>query len=314
MNVLITGASGYVGGRLVQALSGYPLNLRCAYRRRKPLELVQQDGVEVVQADIDNTSDLHKVLQNIDVAYYLIHGLGDGTDSFVKKDRERAESFATAAKAAGVRRIIYLGGLAEEPSPSKHLASRHEVGRILRESSIPTLEFRASIIIGPGSTSFLMIKALVERLPIMVTPSWVHTLSQPIFIDDIIRYLKEALLRPDLEAGIYEIGGAEQLSYLDLMMEYAAQRKLRRLIVPVPVLSPYLSSLWLSIVTPLYAQIGRQLIEGVRCRTVVNDPKARLCFGFEPTPIREAIARSIQAINNRTASPTPVTGSAFNER
>jgi hypothetical protein len=192
-----------------------------------------------------------------------------------------------------VRRLIYLGGLGSGTALSPHLASRQEVGRILADSGVPTLEFRASIVIGSGSLSFEMIRALVERLPIMITPRWVRTRTQPIAIEDLIAYLLAGLDLDLPESRVFEIGGGDVVSYEELMREYAQQRGLRRLIVPVPVLSPTLSSRWLGLVTPLYARVGRKLIDSLRNPTVVTDDSARRVFAVQPRGFREAIARAL---------------------
>jgi len=201
----------------------------------------------------------------VEAAYYLVHSMG-ATGNFEEQDRQAARNFGAAARGAGVRRIIYLGGLAEEGQHlSAHLRSRHEVGRTLRESGVLVIEFRASIIIGSGSLSFEMIRALVERLPVMVTPRWVQVTAQPIAIGDVLAYLRAALA---VETGnrslTIEIGGPECVSYGDLMREYARQRGLRRLMIPVPLLTPRLSSLWLGLVTPLYVCVGRKLVDSLR--------------------------------------------------
>jgi uncharacterized protein YbjT (DUF2867 family) len=175
------------------------------------------------------------------------------------------------------------------------LKSRQEVGHILRDSGVPTIEFQASIIIGAGSLSFEMIRSLVQRLPVMVTPRWVRVLAQPIYIDDVIEYLLAAIDLPEDANEIFEIGGPERISYMDIMKEYARQKGLIRLMIPIPVLTPYISSLWLNLVTPLYAQVGRQLIEGVRNETVVMDSRANEVFAVRPRTLREAISLAIKA-------------------
>jgi uncharacterized protein YbjT (DUF2867 family) len=228
----------------------------------------------------------------VDTAYYLVHSMGDDGD-FEVLERRGASTFAEAARAAGVRRIIYLGGLGFGDELSAHLESRQAVGRILRESGVPTIEFRASIIIGSGSLSFEMIRALVEKLPFMITPGWVRAPAQPIAIEDVIEYLLDAR-KASIEGNrVFEIGGADVVSYGDIMREYARQRGLRRLMIPVPVLTPALSSLWLGLVTPLYARIGRKLIEGVRNPTVVADRSALREFRIRPRGVSEAIHRAL---------------------
>jgi uncharacterized protein YbjT (DUF2867 family) len=218
----------------------------------------------------------------------------DARGDFARRDREAAERFGSAAKAASVQRIIYLGGLGRGPGLSEHLASRQETGRVLAESRVPTIELRASIIVGSGSLSFEMVRALVERLPVMITPRWVSTRAQPIAIEDVIAYLLAALSAPEDVAGVFEIGGTDAVTYRTIMREYARQRGLRRWLIPVPVLTPRLSSLWLRLVTPLHASVGRALIEGVRNETVVVDDQARRVFGVRPIGFAEAIARALR--------------------
>jgi len=293
--VLLTGASGYVGGRLLPRLEKRGLLVRCLARR--PEFLVDRVGprTEVVEGDVLREESLLPALKDVHTAYYMVHSMGSASrEGFEERDRLGAQNFARAALAAGVRRIVYLGGLGDEDSDlSPHLRSRHEVGRALRASGLPVIEFRASIVLGSGSLSFEMLSALVERLPAMVTPRWVHVTAQPIAIRDLLAYLEAAL---DLEAGesrIYEIGGADRVSYGGLMREYARQRGLRRVMIPVPVLTPRISSLWLGLVTPLYARVGRDLIESICHETVVRDDRARRDFAIEPIGVPAAIANAL---------------------
>jgi uncharacterized protein YbjT (DUF2867 family) len=233
-------------------------------------------------------------LQGVQVAYYLVHSMGSRR-AFDEEDRRAARHFGQAARDAGVQRLIYLGGLGDRGGRlSPHLQSRQEVGEILRTSGVQTLEFRASIVIGSGSLSFDMIRALVERLPIMMTPRWVSIHAQPIAITDLVQYLLAALGLAVEGHPIFEIGGADRMSYRDLMREYARQRGLCRLMIPVPVLTPRLSSLWLGLVTPLYARVGRQLIESMRHPTVVHEASALQRFGIQPKGVREAIALALR--------------------
>jgi uncharacterized protein YbjT (DUF2867 family) len=290
--ILLTGASGYVGGRLLAALEASGRRVRCLARRPEHLRSRAAPTTEVVQGDVTDPGSLGQAVAGTDTAYYLIHSMAAGP-AFEEADRRAARAFGDAARQAGVRRIVYLGGLGRGDGLSPHLASRHEVGEILRRSGVPTVEFRASIIIGSGSLSFEMIRALVDTLPVMVAPRWVKMRAQPIAIEDVIAYLVAALDAP-LEGGaVFEIGGADQVSYLGIMREYARQRGLGRLIIPVPVLTPWLSSLWLGLVTPLYARVGRALIDSVRHDTVVHDPRALGVFPVRPRGIREAIARAL---------------------
>jgi uncharacterized protein YbjT (DUF2867 family) len=223
--------------------------------------------------------------------------------SFAEIDRRAATSFAAAAARAGVGRIIYLGGLGHEEQLSDHLVSRHEVGAILRSGPVQTIEFRASVIIGSGSLSFEMVRALVDRLPVMITPRWVRTAAQPIAIEDVLAYLTMALDLPAAGSRVYEIGGADVVTYGDLMREYAGQRGLRRRMVSVPVLTPRLSGLWLSLVTPLYARVGRKLVDGVQNETIVRDDAALHDFPIRPRGVRDAVARAI-ACEDRTFAQT----------
>ncbi len=247
-----------------------------------------------VAGDALDPSSLAGALAGVDVAYYLIHSLEAGGD-FARRDREAAANFGAAARNAGVRRIVYLGGLGSAGSGelSEHLRSRRETGDVLRAAGVPVVELRASIVIGAGSSSFEMIRSLVERLPVMVCPRWVAVRAQPIAIDDLVSYLRGALDLPPGRERIYEIGGPDRVSYGDLMREYARQRGLARWLIPVPFLTPRLSSLWLALVTPTQAKVGRQLIEGLRNPTLVNDTSALRDFSVQPTGVAPAIARAI---------------------
>lgn len=292
--ILLTGASGYVGGRLLPELEAREVRLRCLARRPEFLRPKVADSTEVVKGDVLEPESLQKALEDVDVAYYLIHSMGAG-GSFEEKDREGAQNFARAAAEAGVKRIVYLGGLGQtEEELSPHLRSRHEVGEILRQSGATVVEFRASIVIGSGSLSFEMIRSLVERLPFMIMPKWVSELAQPIAIEDLIEYLVTGLDVDVNESTNFEIGGADQVSYGDIMHLYARVRNMRILAIPVPFLTPYLSSLWLGLVTPLYARIGRKLIESIAHSTVVRDSKALIAFDIVPMGIEPAIRRALE--------------------
>lgn len=291
--VLITGATGYVGGRLLGRLERTGIALRCLARRPEVLAGRVQPGTEVVAGDVHDRASLDRALAGVDSAFYLVHALGEGA-GFEERDRAAAEHFGAAARAAGVRRIVYLGGLGSGPDLSAHLRSRQQVGEVLRASGVAVLELRASIVLGSGSLSFEMIRALVERLPVMITPRWVEVATQPIAIEDLLDYLVEAL-DVGLDASrVVEIGGADRVTYGDLMREYARQRGLRRWMIRVPVLSPRLSSLWLGLVTPLYARVGRKLIESIRHPTVVGDPAALQLFRVRPIGVRAGIAAALR--------------------
>jgi uncharacterized protein YbjT (DUF2867 family) len=292
--ILLTGASGYVGGRLLPRLLSNNHPVRCLARRPEHLAHHLDTGIEIVKGDLLDPNSLEAAFEGIETAYYLVHSMGEKR-AFESKEQEAAKNFARAAARANLRRIVYLGGLGEQtPELSPHLRSRHEVGHLLRASGVPVIEFRASIVIGSGSLSFEMIRALVETLPIMVTPRWVEVQAQPIAILDLLAYLEQASEADPTGNPIYEIGGADCVSYGDLMREYARQRGLRRWMIPVPVLTPRLSSLWLGLVTPLYARVGRKLIQSIEHPTVVRDEAARRVFPIEPQGVSEAIAAALR--------------------
>ncbi len=292
--VLLTGATGYVGGRLLKALETAGRRVRCLARRPEFLTPRVAQGTEVAAGDALDRVTLGPALAGAHTAYYLVHSMG-AVGSFEEQDRRAALNFGDAAREAGVRRIIYLGGLGDSDSDlSPHLRSRQEVGEILRASGVQVVEFRASVVIGSGSLSFEMIRALVDRLPVMVTPRWVSVLAQPIFVADLIDYLTAVLDLEEEGNPVFEIGGADRISYGDLMGEYARQRNLRRVMIPVPILTARLSSLWLGLITPLYARVGRKLIDSLRHPTVVRDESALERFGIRPRGIREAVAGALQ--------------------
>lgn len=292
--VLLTGATGYIGGRLLTRLERDGRHVRCLVRDASRLEGRRGAATEVVEGDILDGEALDRALRGVHTAYYLVHSMATSAD-YDDVDRRAASAFGRAAARAGVKRIVYLGGLTGETAPlSKHLESRAETGRVLRDSGVPVVEFRASVVIGAGSLSFEMLAALVERLPVMVTPRWVSTPTQPIAIADVLAYLVAALDLPEGSHGVFEIGGADVVTYGGMMREYAMLRGLRRRFVSVPFLTPHLSGLWLALVTPAQARVGRALVEGLRTPTVVYAGTARAAFGIEPTPMREAFLAAIE--------------------
>jgi uncharacterized protein YbjT (DUF2867 family) len=290
--VLLTGATGYVGGRLLADLERRNMPLRCFTRRPEALRGRMAPSTGIAAGDALDAAAVRQALEGATAAYYLIHSMGG--EDFAARDREAARIFGEAAREAGVRRIIYLGGLGEGASGlSAHLRSRQETGEILRRSGVPVVELRASIVLGSGSLSFEMIRALVERLPVMICPRWVAVETQPIAVEDLIAYLVVALDLTEGDERIYEIGGPDRVTYGDLMREYARQRGLKRLLIPVPLLTPRLSSLWLGLVTPVYARVGRKLVDSLRNSTVIRDPAALAAFAVKPRGVREAIARAL---------------------
>ena len=292
--ICLTGATGYVGGRLLGVLQRGGYRVRCVVRRPENLGSRLSETTEAVRGDLLDRASLVDAMRGQDVAFYLVHSMGSSGD-FTEEERRCAENFANAARESGIRRIIYLGGLgADAPNPSDHLSSRRQVGDVLRASGVPVIEFRASIVIGSGSVSFEMVRALVERLPVMITPRWVSVAAQPIAINDLLEYLRRAITLPADGHRVFEIGGADVVSYGELMREYARLRGLRRVMLPVPVLTPRLSSLWLGLVTPLYARVGRNLIDSLRNASVVKDHAASEAFPIRPMGIRGAIAAAMR--------------------
>jgi len=290
--ILLTGATGYIGSRLLRVLEAGGCSVRCLARDPARVASILPT-TQVVIGDCMDAESLDAAMTGVDQAFYLVHSMASGA-GFAALDHEAAANFGRAARRAGVRRIIYLGGLADDAVPlSAHLKSRVETGDALRESGVPVVEFRASIVIGAGSLSFEMIRALVERLPAMICPRWVDTRTQPIAIDDVLTYLRAALDLPAGRDGVFEIGGPEVVSYGDMMREYARLRGLRRLLLPVPALTPRLSGLWLALVTPAQARVGRALVEGLRNSTVVRSTAAADTFAISPKTLREAIVRAI---------------------
>jgi uncharacterized protein YbjT (DUF2867 family) len=274
LHCLVTGATGYIGGRLVPELLAAGHTVRCM--ARDPGKLADRpwsDGIEVAKADVSDAAAMRKALAGCDVAYYLIHSLGTGS-SFEQRDRDAARTFADAAREAGVKRIVYLGGMisGEEGDLSPHLRSRAEVGDILLDSGVPTAALQAAVIIGSGSASFEMLRYLTERLPAMITPKWVTTRIQPIAVRDVLRYLVGAATLPADVNRRFDIGGPDVLTYADMMRRYAAVAGLTpRLLVSVPVLTPSLSSHWVGLVTPVPSGLARPLVESLRIEVVASE-------------------------------------------
>ena len=304
--VLVTGSTGYIGGRLVPRLLELGCRVRCLVRDPDRLQgRPWHPSVEVVAGDVMKPETLVPAMAGVEAAYYLVHGLAGGP-GFHERDLASARNFGLAAGTAGVGRIVYLGGLGESsPELSEHLRSRQQTGDALRESGVPVTEFRAGVIVGSGSLSFELIRYLTERVPVMICPRWVYTRTQPIGIRDVLEYLATALQVPASTGRVIEIGGADVVTYGEMMTIYASVRGLRRWMVPVPVLTPRLSSYWVNIVTPIPAAIARPLIEGLRNESIVVVSGAAGIFEqIRPVGYREAVERTLaqlQASNVVTA-------------
>jgi uncharacterized protein YbjT (DUF2867 family) len=289
--ILLTGSTGYVGGHLLRRLQDTGCRLRCLTRRPEALTPWIAEGTNVFAGDLLDRGSLAPAMAGVQTAYYLVHSMGASGD-FEELDRRAAANFADAARDAGVGRIVYLGGLGSGDDLSTHLASRHEVGDILRGSGVATIELRASIVIGSGSASFETVRALVEHLPAIPAPRTVETAAQPIAIDDLIEYLMAALTWESAGGAIVEIGGSDRVTYAEVMREYARQRKLRRRVIPVPAITARASARLLSLL-PLYGRIAGAMVESLRNETVVRSAVAREAFPIQPRGLADAIERTL---------------------
>lgn len=294
VKILVTGATGYVGGRLVPRLLDKGHQVVCFARDPSHLAGRGWKGVDIHRGDALDAGSFLPAMEGVDVAYYLIHSMAQPEGRFEDHDRFAAEHFGLAACAAGVKRIIYLGGLGKADEVlSPHLASRHEVGRILRSSGVPVTEFRAAVIVGSGSISFEIIRYLTEGMPAMLTPRWMSTRCQPVSIADVLDLLTLALQQPSSVGRILEIGGPDVLTYREMILGYAAVRGLWRVVIPLPVLTPRISALFLHWLTPIPASISRALIDGMRNEVVVHDHSAEVLFAVQRVPYREAVWRAL---------------------
>ena len=289
--VLVTGATGYIGGRLVPRLLDAGYRVRCLVRDPARLQgRPWQSRVEVVKGDALEPASLESALKGVSAAYYLIHGLKGGTMN-AERDLKAARNFIAAAEDQGVKRLVYLGELVD---PSTHLSpylrSRHETGYILRQSQIPVTEFRAGMIVGSGSILFEMIRYLAEREPVLLCPAWFFSEAQPIAIRNVLDYLVTALKDADSAGELIEIGGSTQLTYADMLLDYARERGLKRTLIRMPVNAPRLSAYWVHMVTPIHWRAVLPLIEGLRARLVVRDDQAKKLFpAIKPMDFRSAL-------------------------
>jgi uncharacterized protein YbjT (DUF2867 family) len=296
VQALVTGATGFVGGRLVEALADAGAEVRCMVRDAssdRARELADA-GHELHEGNVLEPESLRGAGEGVDIAYYLVHSMGRGGDGdFEERERRAARAFAEMARDEGVERVAYLGGLGDRPS-SKHLRSRHETSEILGEHGPPLTYFRAAMVVGSKSESYRTLRYLVERLPAMIAPSWLKTPTQPIGVDDVVEYLAAA---PGVDASAgreVQIGGPDVLSYGDMLDSMArALGKRPRPKLPVPLLTPQLSSLWIGLVTPVDAGVARPLVEGLATKTVVTDPSGARLFDVEPQPFAEALRQAL---------------------
>ncbi len=305
---LVTGVTGYIGGRLVPYLldRGHSVKVLCRDAGRLQGRRWIND-VEICEADVLKPDTLLGIMEDVDVAYYLIHSMsGNENSDFHERDMNAARNFGEEAKRQNVERIIYLGGLgSDEDRLSKHLKSRQLTGQTLRESGVPVTEFRAAIVVGSGSKSFEMIRYLTERVPVMICPRWVYSKVQPIAIRNVLQYLATAIEKPETENEIIEIGGNDVMTYADMMKTYARVNGLKRILMPVPVLTPKLSSYWVHWMTPIPASLAKPLIEGLKNDVVVQDDKAKELFPeIEPFGYEKAVRLAIQRIDTQDVETT----------
>ena len=293
--VLVLGATGYIGGRLIPLLLSSGHQIRCLVRSPRKLSGNAWNNVEILAGDVLRPDTFGQAFESIDILIYLIHSMTGGVQQFERTDRIAAENVAQAARQSRVKRILYLGGLGKRnASQSPHLRSRHEVADILRSSGVPVTELRAGVIIGAGSASFEMIHHLVNRLPMMICPRWVNVQTQPIGIDDVLQYLAESVDNENTTGEVFDIGAPDILSYKEMMAGVAAELKLKRWIFPVPVLTPKLSSYWMNLITPIPVTLARSLIESLRSETICENNRANQFYSFKPASFEQIVRRALE--------------------
>lgn len=316
MKILVLGSTGYVGGRLIPRLLKNKHQVRCLVRDiNKAKGRPWSNDIEILSGDVLERNSLSEAMKGIDAVYYLIHSMAAGLSRFEDLDRKAAENVAGEASEAGVKQIVYLGGLGDTTDKlSSHLRSRHEVGDVLRQGTVPVTELRAAVVVGSGSLSFELIHHLVNRLPVMICPRWVYTRTQPIGIRDVLSYLTGCIEKPEYRGKVYDIGGPDIISYGDMMMSVARLLGLKRKLIPVPLLTPRLSSYWINLVTPLRTNTAQALIDSLRHETICENNEALDVFDIKPASFDEAarLALSrykegeIETIWTDAATTTPI--------
>jgi uncharacterized protein YbjT (DUF2867 family) len=290
---LVTGATGFIGGRLSRSLARSGVQVRCLVRDRARSGHLECEGFQLHEGDVTDPASLQGAGREIDVAYFLIHAMAGGR-GFEERERQGALNFAKMAKREGVRRVVYLGGLGDE-RVSKHLQSRNETALLLAEHGPPLTYFRAAMVVGAESESYRTLRYLVRRLPVMIAPSWLKTATQPIGIDDVLEYLRRAPEVHESEGREVQIGGPDVLSYGDMLDRMAVAMGMRpRRKLPVPFVTPWLSSLWLGLVTPVDTNVARPLVEGLTTATIVTDPSGASAFEIPPSPFDEVLRRALE--------------------
>lgn len=290
-STLIAGATGFIGSRLAESLGHSGASVRCLIRDRSRARSLEEAGLNLQVGDVTDVDSLVGAARDVEIAYYLVHAMAGGA-GFAEREQIGALNFARMAKREGVRRVVYLGGLGNE-AESKHLRSRHQTAAVLAAEGPPLTYFRAAMVVGAGSESYRTLRYLVGRLPVMIAPSWLRIATQPIGIDATIEYLRRAPEVPESEGREVQIGGPDILSYSEMLDRMAiAMGKRPRRKLPVPFITPWLSALWLGLVTPVDTKVARPLVEGLTTATIVTDPSGAEPFGISPESFDEALRRA----------------------